>query len=101
MSASPQLPPARFPGQGNPLRQMAPAQWRTLLQLLEHLDAMPTIIAREGWLSSLRRDDPVLGDALQRLLLQRNRLRATRFLYEPVITPEGLSSRAGLRAPLR
>lgn len=90
MSASPQSPPACAPDCGNPLRQLPPAEWRVLLQLLESIDALPTIAARERWLCRLQRDDPALGDALQRLLLRRNRLQVTRFLHEPVVAPGSL-----------
>lgn len=98
MSASPQSVPASPLSQGEPLRQLAPTEWRVLLRLLEHFDAMPAPAMGERWLCALQRDDPALGDALQRLLLRRHRLQATRFLQEPVITPDSLYRKSHQRA---
>lgn len=79
-----------------------PPQWRTLFELLERLEALPTATARACWLQRLLRERPSVGAALLQLIKAGDQAEASGFLGVPAIDSselrlrvEALSKRVG------
>jgi hypothetical protein len=69
-------------------QRLTATEWRTLLRLLEHFDALPTSGAREQWLRRLILDNPLTGALLTWLIETRAHAATTQFLNHRLTGPD-------------